>query len=461
MSKNINMTQGRPGRLLFAFALPLMCGNIFQQLYTVVDVAIVGRGVGMDALAALGTVDWLTWMMLGVAQGLAQGFSVRISQKYGEGDEEGLRSFAGQAARLSVITAVLGTVAGQLGLPLFLQLLRVPAELRGMAELYARILFGGLFATIFFNYCSGMLRAIGDGRTPLKAMVTAALANILLDCVAVFGLGWGIAGAAAATVFSQCLAGVVCAVKIWRTPQLHFGKRQLQANRTLSRNLITLATPMVIKNIIIALGGVAVQTIVNGFNMSFIAGFTATNKLYGLLEIAAISYGYAVTAYVGQNYGAARADRIRSGMRWALFLSVATSLGIGALMLLWGRPITKLFISSEVPRMAEAAGDTAYAYLCVMSVCLPVLYLLYVYQAGLQGMGDTVAPMISGVIEFVVRVGVSALIGMTGYGKGIFGAEVCAWLGAAVFLGISYYRRSAHLLQTEIPASSGPSQRRL
>ena len=178
MTKNLNMTQGKPLPLLFSFALPLMFGNIFQQLYTVVDTAIVGRGVGMDALAALGTVDWLNWMLLGLATGLTQGFSVRLSQKYGEGDLPALGKIMGQSALLSAMIALLCVLLSQLCVPLFLRLLRVPEQLQPMATLYVRILFGGFPAVMFFNFCSSMLRAIGDSRTPLVAMMVAALTNI-------------------------------------------------------------------------------------------------------------------------------------------------------------------------------------------------------------------------------------------------------------------------------------------
>lgn len=440
MSKNLNMTQGRPMGLLFSFALPLMLGNIFQQLYTVVDTAIVGQGVGMEALAALGTVDWLNWMLLGIAQGFAQGFSVRVSQKYGEGDLVGLKHVIGQSALLSLVIAILCTALSQAGLPLFLILLRVPPELQSMATLYTRILMGGLPAVVFYNFCASVLRAVGDSKTPLKAMIVAAVTNIVLDCVAVFGFKWGIAGAAAATVFAQCLSGIICAVKIWKTPELHFGQDALRPHRTLSANLIRIGTPVAAKNVIIALGGMAVQSIVNGFATSFIAGFTATNKLYGLLEVAALSYGYAVTTYVGQNFGARRYDRVKAGMRSAILLSLFTSVVIAAIMLLFGRWITMLFISAESPDLAAAAGNTAYLYLCTMSISLPVLYLLYAYQSALQGMGNTVVPMVSGIIEFALRVGISTIIGITGYQNGIFGAEVSAWFGAAIFLMLCYYR---------------------
>ena len=440
MTETINMTQGKPARLLFSFALPLMFGNIFQQLYTVVDTAIVGRGVGLTALAALGAVDWFNWMMLGIAQGYAQGFCVRISQKYGEGDMEGVKKVIGQSAVLSIIIAICGTIIGQSGLPLLLKLLHVSEELIPLSGLYTRIMIGGFAATMFYNFCSAVLRAVGDSKTPLKAMVVASITNIVLDSVAVFCLGWGIGGAAAATVFSQCLAGVMCAVKMAGTPQLRFNKAYAGKDRSMKADLMGLGTPIALKNIVVAVGGMTVQSVVNGFTMSFIAGFTATNKLYGLLEIAAISYGYAVTTYVGQNYGAGKTERIKEGMKSAIFLSVVTSILIGALMLPFGREITMLFISSDSPELLTIAGNTAYTYLAVMSTCLPILYLLYVYMSALQGMGNTIGPLVSGIIEFVIRVGISFAVGYTGFQSGIYGAEVAAWTGSMVFLMVSYYK---------------------
>ena len=261
----------------------------------------------------------------------------------------------------------------------------------------------------------------------------------MLDSIAVFVMKWGIGGAAAATVFSQCLAGVFCAIQMSKTAELHFSKVHMEKDLVMKKDLMGLGTPIALKNIVVAVGGMTVQSVVNGFTMSFIAGFTATNKLYGLLEIAAISYGYAVTTYVGQNYGASRTDRIKEGMKSAIVLSVVTSFLIGALMILLGRQITMLFISSENPELLMIAGNTAYTYLFVMSVFLPILYLLYVYLSALQGMGNTVVPLISGIVEFVIRVGIALTVGFTGYQNGIFGAEVAAWTGSMVYLMVNYY----------------------
>ena len=440
MARTLNMTTGSPMKLLFSFALPLMFGNIFQQLYTIVDTAIVGRGVGMVALAALGTVDWLNWMMLGIAQGFTQGFCIRMAQKFGAQDEEGLKQTLGTSIVLTALVAIAGTLISQLGLPLFLTWMKVPDYLRESATLYSRIIMGGFAAVCFFNLCSSTLRAVGDSKTPLVAMVVAATTNIVLDIVAVFILKWGIAGAAAATVFSQLLSGALCAIKIAKTPELQFEKRHLTMHLPMAGDLMGIGIPAAVKNIIIAVGGMIVQTVVNSFDsMAFIAGFTATNKLYGLLEIAALSYGYAVTTYVGQNYGAGNLPRIRSGVRAANILAVLSSLVIAAVMLIFGRPITMLFISREDALLALEAGETAYRYLCLMSVSLPILYLLYVYMSALQGMGNTVAPMWSAAFELAIRLAVAFTVAYLGVRSGIFWAEVGAWYGGAVTQALGYF----------------------
>lgn len=451
MSKEIKMTAGHPGKLMFIFALPLMFGNIFQQLYTVVDTAIVGKGVGMDALAALGTVDWLNWMFIGIAQGFTQGFSVQLAQKFGEGDIPGLKRSLGVSLVLSIWIALGLTAFSQLGLPLLTRLLGIPEQLQGMAMLYDRILFAGIPAMLFFNFCASVLRAVGNSKTPLYAMVAASLTNIILDCLAVFVLDWGIVGAALATVVSQVLSGVVCAIKIWKTSELKIGKADLAFDSGNAKRLMYLGAPIAAQNVVISIGGMAVQSVVNRFDTSFIAGFTSSNKLYGVLEIAALSYGYAVTTYTGQNYGAGKWDRIRKGTRWAVIISLITSVIIGGVMILLGRPITMLFISTESPELAAAAGEAAYQYLFAMSAALPVLYLAYAYRSALQGMGNTRITLFSGTLELIVRVGAAYLVGLAAWKTGLLYIEPLAWISAAALLGISYYVNAAKLGKQQDP----------
>ena len=449
MTKQIQMTQGHPAKLMLRFALPLMAGNVFQQLYTVVDTAIIGQGVGMQALAALGTVDWTSWMMLSIAQGMTQGFGVKMAQKFGQQDEAGLKQTIALSARLSVILALVLAVASQLAVPLFLQLLRVPPELRDTAVSYIRTIYLGIPAMMFYNFCASVLRSVGDSQTPLRAMILASLSNIVLDCVAVFALGWGVVGAALATVLAQCMAGTFCAVKMWKNPTLRFDRSHFVAERGSNWQLLGLGTPMAAQNIVICIGGMTLQSIVNGFGTTFIAGYTATNKLYGLLEIAAVSYGFAVTTYTGQNFGAKEYARIRRGTSWAVLVSLATSAVIAVCMLVFGRSITMLFISADSVALELAAGEVAYRYLCVMSYCLPVLYLLYAYRSALQGMGNMMIPMLSGGVELVMRVGAAWIAGSIAWQEGIFLAEVFAWSGAALLLAVAYYVSVAKLKKLE------------
>lgn len=445
MARNLKMTQGHPGRLMMLFSLPLMLGNVFQQMYTVVDTAIVGKGVGMTALASLGTVDWLNWMFISVAQGLTQGFSVLTAQKFGQSDEEGLKRSIGLSFSLTAGIGLLLTLIGQLGLDVFLELLRVPEMLRENAELYSRVILAGIPVMIFYNFCASVLRAVGDSKTPFYAMIIASVTNIALDCVAVFAMGWGVAGAAGATVFSQCVACGICAVKIFKSPLLRFEKKHAKPELAGSRRLLYLGVPMAMQNIAISISGMVVQSVVNGFDTGFIAGFTATNKLYGVLEIAALSYGYAVTTYTGQNFGAGLWERIKKGVHWAELISVVTSVVIGGAMILLGRPITMLFISSEDPQLVIRAGDIAYHYLFVMSASLPILYLLYAYRSVLQGIGNTTIPLLSGVVEFVIRVALAMTVSYFGGREEIFLAEPFCWIGATTLLGVSCYYHTARL----------------
>ena len=246
-------------------------------------------------------------------------------------------------------------------------------------------------------------------------------------------------------MFAQCLSGAICALRIARTPALRFTREDVRLDRALSLSLLRLGLPVALKNVIISIGGMILQSIVNGFGMAFIAGYTATNKLYGLLEIAALSYGYAVTTYVGQNFGAGEYTRIRQGVRTALLLCVGTALAISAVMVAFGRPITGLFLSADDPATLTQAASTAYRYLCVMAAALPALYLLYAYQSALQGLGQTAIGLIVGTLELCLRVGFALFSGAVGWAEGLFAAEVSAWIGAAILLCIVYYRHVRRL----------------
>lgn len=432
-----DMTTGSPLRLIIGFALPLMLGNIFQQLYTVVDTMVVGKALGVDALAALGATDWLYWMWLGMIQGVTQGFGILMAREFGARQIDSLRSVVGSSTTLSGLSSLLFLILGQLVATPILTLLNTPTEILDQAELYLRIMFLGIPIIMAYNLLATILRSLGDGQTPLYAMIVAALSNIALDLLFVLVFHWGIAGAAIATLIAQGISSVYCFVKVQKIDFMilkrdHFCLKPIMAGR-----LLSLGSPMAAQNAIIAIGGMIITAVVNGYGVAFIGGFTAANKLYGILEIAATSYGYAMITYVGQNLGARKFDRIRAGMNRAIVISLITSALITAVMLSFGRLIIGAFISGTPEAVAEATG-IGFRYLSFMSICLPALYILHVTRSAVQGMGNTVLPMVSGVAEFIMRTGgIWILPALMGH-DGIFTAEVLAWFGADLILIPSY-----------------------
>lgn len=439
------MTTGKPAGLLLSFALPLMAGNICQQLYTMVDTMVVGQVLGVEALASLGAADWLNWLVLGIIMGFTQGFSILISQRFGAEDQDGLRKVTAMSTLLSAVIAVVVTVSSLLLAEPVLRLLNTPDNVLPGSLSYLRIIFSGSVIVTTYNMMASILRAMGDSRTPLYAMLVASVVNIGLDLLFVMGFHWGIPGAAAATVIAQGCSCLFCLAVLRRMSVLRMTKTDWHPDGCLCRRLFQLGLPMAFQNTVIAVGGLVIQFVINGFGFLFVAGFTATNKLYGLLELAATSFGFSMATYAGQNLGAKKYRRICEGMRSALKMAVATSVIISAAMIAFGKPVLLLFISGEPGEVAQVL-DIAYTYLFIMCCLLSVLYLLHLYRSALQGMGDTVIPMVSGIAELTMRIGCALLLPIWLGQYGIYFAEIAAWAGAVVILVTFYYIRIHHLL---------------
>ena len=447
-----SMADGKPTRLIFAFALPLMVGNVFQQLYTVVDTMVVGKYLGVSALAALGAADWMNWMMLGIVQGFTQGFAILMAREFGAGEYGRLRDVIGNFALFSALFSLLLVGLGQATARPVLLLLQTPQDILPGALLYLRIMYLGIPIVMAYNLLACVLRSLGDGKTPLQAMAVASLTNIVLDVLFVMVFQWGIAGAASATLIAQLVSGLFCLYHIGKLDILRLKRSNLRLQGQRALQLLSLGFPMAFQNCIIAIGGMIVQFVVNTYGVLFIAGFTASNKLYGVLEIAATSYGYAMITYVGQNLGAKQYQRIRQGVRSALVIALGTSVVIAAAMLLLGRVILSGFISGTPQEVAQTM-DIAYFYLAVMSVSLPVLYVLHVMRSAIQGMGNTALPMLSGMVEFIMRTATALCLPLAAGEIGIFFAEPAAWLGADVVLVLSYILVSRKILRED----SGPA----
>lgn len=433
-----DMTKGAPEKLILTFAVPLMLGNICQQLYTMVDTIVVGQVAGVQALAALGAVEWIMWMVLGVSTGATQGFSILISQHYGAKKWDLLKKAVARSYILTAAVAVILLTVSQVFAHWILLFLNTPDNIIGMSLLYLRIVFCGIPVVAAYNIFAAVLRALGNSRTPLIAMIIAASINVVLDLLFVAEFRWGVAGAAIATVIAQAFSALYCFLAVRKIEVVRVSREDFQKVPGLDGKLLKLGAPVLFQDAIISVGGLVVQFVVNGYGFLFVAGFTATNKLYGILEMAAISYGYAIVTYVGQNLGAGEIKRIRKGVHVSAGLAFLTSAVISCIMFIFGRHILMLFISGD-PSETQQVLSIAWKYLSIMAACLCILYFLYVYRSALQGLGNTLIPMISGVVEFFIRIGVALLLPLVMGTDGIFYAEIAAWTGATVLLAVSYY----------------------
>lgn len=435
-----DMTTGSPARLLLAFSMPLMLGNLFQQLYTFVDALIVGQCVSANALAALGATEWLTFIMFGVIQGITQGCSVVIAGFFGEKRIDALKRAIYGGCLIAVVGAAVFTAAGQIAIVPGLRLLRTPTEVFGLTKEYLRILYAGVPVTFLYNIAAAVLRALGNSKRPLHAMVIASLANIVLDLLFVMGFHMGIAGAAYGTVLAQALAAAYCVIAVRKMEECRIGRESRVIDKSILREQIRLGIPMGLQNIITAAGGLVVQATVNGFGILFLTGYAAANKLYVLLEIAATSYGHGILTYTAQNKGVGNGKRIRAGLIWALLIGIVTAFVMSGIMVFAGRPIVGLFIRETETGAAEMIG-IGYSYLCVLALGFPLLYCLYVLRACIQGMGDSVMPMLSSFMQVFMRVMCALFLTRLIGHEGVFWGEVLAWTGADVFLGIICVKR--------------------
>ena len=444
MPRTRDMTTGSPTKHLILFCLPILAGNAFQQLYSLVDSFVVGQ-VSVDALTAVASAGWMDWLVLSLATGLAQGFSIQIAQSFGAGDYQELHRAVGQSLILSVLTVVTVGVLAQVCLWPMLVALDMPQQTIRMTESYLRIIFAGIPLVMGFNLFAGFLRSVGDSTTPLIAMVAAALTNILLDLLFVLVFSLSVEGAAYATLCGQGLSCVICLVAVIRLPLMHIDRSDLRFDAKMSARLMKLGVPIAFQNLIISIGGLVVQRVVNGFRYAFVAGFNAASRLTGLIELAGASLGNAVGTFAGQNLGAGRIDRVRLGQRRAAQLGVALGLLVAGTMLLWGKPLLSLFITDEDPVMVIETLEVAYQYLAVMSLGLPMLYLLFSYRTTLQGLGDTFIPMVSGGLELLMRMLSAVTLPLLLGDWGVYLSEIAAWVGAAILLMWGYYRRVRQL----------------
>lgn len=431
------LTKGSPAKLIFLFSLPLIAGNLFQQFYSMADTLIVGRTLGVNALAAVGCTGSSTFLMLGFVTGATSGLSVVTSQEFGAGREERVKKSFAASIWISICMALIFTILAVALVHPLLKLLQTPEEVIADAEKYLRIIFLGIPVTILFNLLSNIIRALGDSRTPLYFLILASVVNIILDFVLILGGKMGVEGAALATVIAQLFSSVCCIFLIWKKmPILWIKKEDFKMPWGYLQRYLNLALPMGFQSSIIAIGSLILQYALNGFGTTAVAAYTAAQKIDSIATMPMCSFGNAMATYVGQNYGAKQFERIKKGVNQCILMSGSFSIIMGIINVTQGSKLAMLFVGegeSEVIKLSQV-------FLSISGSLYLALALLFIYRSSLQGMGNSFFPMCSGFIELAMRaIGALVLSKVLGFAGACLSSPL-AWVGAAIPLAIVYYR---------------------
>ncbi|QBE98662.1 Multidrug resistance protein NorM [Blautia producta] len=430
-----DMTAGSPAKAIVGFTIPVLIGNIFQQFYSMVDTIIVGKFVGTKALAAVGSVGTINFLIIGFMLGLTAGFTVLTAQRYGAGDMKNMRRTVGSAAVLSLMVTVVMTLVSMLGMHGLLEFMHTPEDIFADAYQYIMIICGGIFATVLYNLLASVLRALGNSQVPLYFLILSALLNVLLDLLFIIVFQWGAAGAAYATVISQGVSGVLCLVYIAKKmPELRLQKDDFRLSAHIVKMQVGIGIPMALQYSITAIGTMMVQSALNMLGSMAVAAFTAASKVEQIATQAYVALGTTMATYCAQNIGAGKIDRIRKGFRATTWIGVIYSLVFGLLTAFFGKYLTYLFVSSDVQTLMGQVD----IYLKCASLFFIALNIVNVYRNGIQGMGYGVLPMMAGVAELLGRGIVALAAGMNKSYLLACLASPVAWVFAGVLLLFMY-----------------------
>lgn len=441
------LTVGRPWRVIAVFAAPLLVGNVVQQAYQLTDAAVVGRTLGVEALAAVGATGSFLFLLLGFAWGMTTGFAIPTAQAFGAGDARAVRRSVAAGTLLTAAASVLVSVAAPPLAAPALRALRTPEELLPQATTFAVVSFLGAATMMFLNYLAAILRAIGDSRTPLLYLVASCVLNILLVLLAVPVLRLGVGGAAGATVVAQGVAAGLTADHLRRrVPELRVRRDDWRVTRAELARQLRLGLPMGFQASIIAIGILAVQVRLNELGPEAVAAYTAGTRVDNVTMAFLGSIGLAVSMYSAQNLGARRADRIRAGVRQALVATAVGCVVAGLVVVVAGRTLVTLFVG---PDEAHVVGMAAY-FLRVNGTLYVVLGALFVLRGALQGLGHAAVPTVTGVLELCCRVGAATVLGATWGFEGVVWGNPLAWVAAMAVLVPAWVR--AHRALANLPA---------
>ena len=431
-----DMTVGSPMKLVLGFALPLLFGFAFQQLYSFVDTAIVGKVLGAEKLAAVGSTGSVNFLILGMCNGLCAGMSIPIAQAFGAKDETDLRRHMANAIYVGAVFSVLLAVATALLCPAILRLMDTDETIIGDAIAYIRIIFIAIPVTVLYNMAGGILRALGDSRTPVIFLAVASLVNIALDLLFMIVFGMGVQGAAIATAISQLVSGVGCVIVMVRGyPILRLTEDDRRFRPAYARHLLGIGIPMGLQYSITAIGSVIMQWSVNGISVAAVAAMTASAKVHMFFACIFDALATTMATFAGQNVGAKRMDRVGQGLKAAAILGIVYSLLANAVVWLFGRQLIGLFLDAAETQVI----DMALINLKIIVAFYVLLLFVNIVRLTIQGMGFTSVAMIAGVMEMVARIGV-ALLAVPAFGYvGACMGNPAAWVFADAFLFPCYF----------------------
>lgn len=439
-----DMTTGNPVKLILTFSIPLLIGNIFQQFYSMADTVIVGRFLGVDALAAVGSTGAMAFLVNGFVLGLTSGFAVLVSQRFGANDEEGVKKAFASSLILSIIMTILVTAISMVSAKPLLELMNTPENIINDSLSYIIIIFAGNIAIIFYNMLSSILRALGDSKTPLYFLIIASILNIMLDIVFIVNFHMGVAGAAYATIISQSISAILCAIYIVkRFPILKLKKKHWKIRKSYVEKQLRIGVPMALQFSITAAGAMVLQGALNNFGSKIIASYTAASKVQQLVMQPSITFGMAMATYAGQNLGAGKINRIKEGVKKCSIISIIVSIASTIIVILFGGVFTKMFIDGNDVEVIYYAKQ----YLNTVSIFYIPLGLIFVYRNTLQGVGESFVPMMAGVAEMIARTVVAFTLPLLLDFIGIALADPAAWIAACVPLMITYYRKLNTILK--------------
>lgn len=430
-----DLTRGYPAKVILMFAVPIICGNIFQQLYNIADSKIVSDYVSTNAFAAVGVTAVVSNTIIGFINGLTQGFAIPVANSFGARDYGKMRKYIAGTIILTLSVAVLLTVLGLLLIEDILGALETPRDIMGDALSYVRIILAGILFSALYNMCANVLRAVGDSRTPLYCLVTAVVVNIGLDLFFISGLHMKIEGAAYATVISQAIAALMCMVYIWT----HFRELLPQSGewkfeRGQYSTLAATGLSMGFMSCIVNIGTIVLQGAINGLGTEIVAAHTAARRVFDILVVALFSIGTAMTTFVSQNMGAGKPDRVRQGMRHAIAIVSAATTVLIVLCFAFARPVFAWVSSSDNPKII----NPAVMYSRVSMLFFFVLGPLFVLRCSLQGMGRKVIPVCSSVLEMVIKVlSAKFLVPLFAY-TGVAFTEPISWVAMTILLTAAY-----------------------